>query len=152
MNTMMIHEEIKSLVCASHDQRKLKLFINPIQRLSNDFYRLGSLYSSRNDVAKSLDCYSDSFLLRNLDLQEIDPDFVEFFKIQFAIYLLGRKVLKVALCEGDMVFSLIQDEWVLLMKEIEDSPFTFNKDSLREWYKTIEIDFPWYLEDMDVLL
>jgi len=149
---MIVNEEMKSLVCTNHDQRRLKLFITPIQRLSQDFYHLGALYSSRHDVVKSLDCYCDSFLLRNLNLQEIDPEFVEFFKIQFTIYLLGRKVLKVALCEGDMVFDLIHDEWNLLVKEIENSPFTFNKESLREWYKTIEIDFPWYLEDMDVLL
>ncbi|MCH3916397.1 MAG: hypothetical protein LKE40_02760 [Spirochaetia bacterium] len=137
-------QESKEMTC-------LCSFRPPMQKLAEDFYRLGALFSRKKEIAKSLDCFSDTFLLRNLDVDGAEDDFIEFFRIQFAIYLLGRRSLGIDLCEGDMIFDLIRNEWEDLSQQLAHSAFDFDKSNLRQWYKTIRIDFPWCFEEADSL-
>ncbi len=118
--------------------------------LSNNFYKLARTFMSKKMLAQALDCYCDAFLLRNLSIEDSDEQFIDFFKVQFTIYQLGKKNIVIALCEGDMIFDLIQMEWERLQKELDESPFEIDERGLHEWYKNIEIDFPW-IGNSDIL-
>ena len=111
--------------------------------LSSNFYKLANIFIEKKMLDKGLDCYCDAFLLRNLSLEDSDKQFIDFFKVQFTIYQLGKKRISVALCEGDMVYDLIQMEWERIQRELEESPFEIDERGLHDWYKNIEIDFPW---------
>ncbi len=113
--------------------------------LAETFYKLAKSFLDKKDLVKGLDCYCDTFLLRNTELELLNDDFLEFFKIQFIIYLLGKKKIKVALSEGDMIYDLIEDSFKQLKEEIESSPFTILDENRRSFYKSVEIDFPWML-------
>ncbi|MCY1152151.1 MAG: hypothetical protein PQJ49_07170 [Sphaerochaetaceae bacterium] len=113
--------------------------------LAETFYKLAKSFLDKKDLVKGLDCYCDTFLLRNTELESLNDDFLEFFKIQFIIYLLGKKKIKVALSEGDMVYDLIEDSFRQLKEEIESSPFAILDKNRRSFYKSVEIDFPWML-------
>lgn len=111
--------------------------------LAQSFYKLANSFLDKKDLVKGLDCYCDTFLLRNIELESLNDEFLEFFKIQFIIYLLGKKKIKIALSEGDMIFDLIEDSFNEIKEEIEDSPFAILDENRRSFYKTVEIDFPW---------
>ena len=121
------------------------LFFDNQLSLSKTFYKLANTFLDKKDLVKGLDCFCDTFLLRNMELESINDEFLEFFKIQFIIYLLGKKRIKVALSEGDMIFDLIEDTFKELKKDIEDSPFMIQKENMRSFYKNVEIDFPWMM-------
>lgn len=122
-------------------------FKNEISQLSlaKIFYKLANSFLDNKDLVKSLDCFCDTFLLRNKDVDTLSDDFLDFFKIQFIIYLLGKKKIQVALSEGDMIFDLIEDTFKDIMQEIEESPFIVKNENKHSFYKTVEIDFPWLL-------
>lgn len=113
--------------------------------LADTFFKLAKSFLDKKDLVKGLDCFCDTFLLRNIELESLDDDFLEFFKIQFIIYLLGKKKIKVALSEGDMIFDLIEDTFKHIKAEIENSPFKILDENKRSFYKTVEIDFPWMM-------
>ena len=113
--------------------------------LAETFYKLAKSFLEKKDLVKGLDCFCDTFLLRNTDLEALNDDFLEFFKIQFIMYLLGKKKIKVALCEGDMIYDLIEDSFKQIKEEIKASPFPILDENRRSFYKTVEIDFPWML-------
>ncbi|MGD1821173.1 MAG: hypothetical protein ACPKM0_00220 [Pleomorphochaeta sp.] len=113
--------------------------------LAKTFYKLANSFLDNKDLVKGLDCFCDTFILRNKDIESLEDDFLEFFKIQFIMYLLGKKKIKVALSEGDMIFDLIEDTFIELSKEMEESPFYIKDENKRSFYKTIEIDFPWMM-------
>jgi hypothetical protein len=70
-----------------------------------------------------------------------------------AIYILGkRKKTLVSIAEGDMVHDLIKNRWNQLNREIEQSEIPFAGKDMRAWYRTIKIDFPWEMEDMEDLV
>lgn len=121
------------------------LFFDNQLSLSKTFYKLANTFLDKKDLVKGLDCFCDTFLLRNMELESINDEFLEFFKIQFIIYLLGKKRIKIALSEGDMIFDLIEDTFKELKKDIEDSPFMIHKENMRSFYKNVEIDFPWMM-------
>ncbi len=121
------------------------LFFDNQLSLSKTFYKLANTFLDKKDLVKGLDCFCDTFLLRNMELESINDEFLEFFKIQFIIYLLGKKRIKIALSEGDMIFDLIEDTFKELNKDIEDSPFMIQKENMRSFYKNVEIDFPWMM-------
>ncbi|MGD1820807.1 MAG: hypothetical protein ACPKOI_13160 [Pleomorphochaeta sp.] len=121
------------------------LFFDNQLSLSKTFYKLANTFLDKKDLVKGLDCFCDTFLLRNMELESINDEFLEFFKIQFIIYLLGKKRIKIALSEGDMIFDLIEDTFKELKKDIEDSPFMIQKENMRSFYKNVEIDFPWMM-------
>lgn len=118
--------------------------------LSNKFYILAKKFMEKKMLAQALDCYCDAFLLRNLPIEEKNDQFIDFFKVQFTIYQLGKKNIVIAKCEGDMIFDLIQMEWERIQKRLNESPFEINKKGLHNWYKNIEIDFPWF-DDFSVI-
>ncbi|MBK5200239.1 MAG: hypothetical protein JJE21_01755 [Spirochaetaceae bacterium] len=118
--------------------------------LSNKFYKLARTFMAQKMLSQALDCYCDAFLLRNLTIEEGDDQFIDFFKVQFTIYQLGKKNIVIAQCEGDMIYDLIQMEWERIQNELELSPFEINEKGLHDWYKNIEIDFPW-IENFDIL-
>ena len=121
------------------------LFFDNQLSLSKTFYKLANTFLDKKDLVKGLECFCDTFLLRNMELESINDEFLEFFKIQFIIYLLGKKRIKIALSEGDMIFDLIEDTFKELKKDIEDSPFMIQKENMRSFYKNVEIDFPWMM-------
>ncbi len=109
------------------------------------FYKLANTFLDEKDFVKGLDCFCDTFLLRNKEVELLEDDFLEFFKIQFIIYLLGKKKIKVALSEGDMIFDLIEETFIQLSKEMRESPFLIKNENKFNFYQTIEIDFPWMM-------
>jgi hypothetical protein len=109
------------------------LFFDNQLSLSKTFYKLANTFLDKKDLVKGLDCFCDTFLLRNMELESINDEFLEFFKIQFIIYLLGKKRIKIALSEGDMIFDLIEDTFKELKKDIEDSPFMIQKENMRSF-------------------
>lgn len=111
--------------------------------LAETFYKLAKTFLEKKELAKGLDCICDTFLLRNIELEALNDDFLEFFKIQFIIYLLGKKKIMVALSEGDMIFDLIEEEYNQLKDDIKASPFPIFNENKRTLYKNLEIDFPW---------
>lgn len=119
--------------------------------LSKTFYKLANIFLDTKDLDKSLDCFCDTFILRNKDIDTLDDEFLEFFKIQFIIYLLGKRRMKIALSEGDMIFDLIEEAFNEVSSEIENSPFTIKNENKQSFYKTVEIDFPWLLFENTVL-
>lgn len=117
--------------------------------LANQFYKLAQVFSESKQLKKTLDCYCDAFLLRNLSIEESDKEFIDFFRVQFTIYQLGKKNNLVDLSEGDMIFDLIKSEWDKIKERIESSPFRIDESCLFNWYKTIKIDFPWIFEEFE---
>ncbi len=115
--------------------------------LAQTFYKLANSFLVKKDLVKGLDCFCDTFLLRNIELESLNDEFLEFFKIQFIIYLLGKKKIKIALSEGDMIFDLIEDSFNEIREDIADSPFIILNENKRDFYKTVEIDFPWMVFD-----
>jgi len=114
-----------------------------LENLAKNFYKLAEKFIHNKMYDKGLDCYCDAFLIRNLSIEDSDEQFIDFFKVQFTIYQLGKKNIRVALSEGDMIFDLIQMEWERIQAELEASLFEIDERGLHDWYKNIEIDFPW---------
>jgi len=118
---------------------------NSQQSLARTFYKLANSFLDQKELVKGLDCICDTFLLRNVDITTLNDEFLEFFKIQFIVYLLGKKKIKVALSEGDMIFDLIEDTFKNIEEDLKESPFKIKDENRRTFYKTVEIDFPWML-------
>ena len=92
-------------------------------------------------VRSALFALCDSFLVRAGD-DDNDPMWIKFYEIQMSIYLLGKKNLEVTPPEGDMVHDLIKDVWTDVKAYMEKSPFG-PIENVDQWFKTIQIDFPW---------
>ena len=92
-------------------------------------------------VRSALFALCDSFLVRAGD-DDKDPMWIKFYEIQMSIYLLGKKNLEVTPPEGDMVHDLIKDVWGDVKAYMEKSPFG-PIENVDQWFKTIQIDFPW---------
>jgi len=111
------------------------------------FYHLGCLFAHAHDLAMGLTYLIDAFLIRGGREEGADLDWIDFFRRQFAIYLMGKGRVSCSLCEGDMVHDLLKDEYERIKVELEQSELPFAGEHLARWFGTLELDFPWLVED-----
>lgn len=104
------------------------------------FYEISHSFITAGDIVDALACLCNSFFIRS-NSEDFDPLWMDFYKIQMSIYILGKKNLKISLPEGDMVYDLIRDKWEEIVEDLTNSPFGPIKNP-HEWFKTIQIDFP----------
>ncbi len=118
------------------------------------FFRMGVVLSRLGDIGGAIRCFNDAFILRDISgLERSSHHWRTFHDTQMAIYILGkRKKTLVSIAEGDMVHDLIKNRWNQLNREIEQSEIPFAGKDMRAWYRTIKIDFPWEMEDMEDLV
>ena len=117
------------------------------------FFRMGVVLSRLGDIGSAIRCFNDAFVLRDISSElPHTHHWREFHDVQMAIYILGKKKKTlVSLAEGDMVHDLIKHRWIQLKQELEQSEIPFAGKDLRTWYRTVKIDFPWGMEDVEGL-
>jgi len=112
-------------------------------RVVGDYmYRKAVEYAAEKNLYESLQCFVDAFLLRNKESHCADKNWLDFFRLEFVTYLLGKKHICCSLCEGDMVHDWLKDEYQRLMDAKEHSELPFRGDT-HEWFASLELDFPW---------
>lgn len=107
------------------------------------FYDMAFLFARSQNLVSSLGCYTDVFLIRGKAHQSNDRNWLDFFRRQFAIYLMGKKKISCSLCEGDMIHDFLKDEYEAIKKAMEESEFPFHHENLAAWFTSLELDFPW---------
>lgn len=117
------------------------------------FFRMGVVLSRLGDVGGAIRCFNDAFILRDMKGEvRASHHWRAFHDIQMAIYILGkRKKTLVSIAEGDMVHDLIKHRWHQLDRELEKSEIPFAGKDMHAWYRTVKIDFPWDMEDVEGL-
>ncbi len=119
---------------------------NPtLEELWQYFYEMAFLFARSKNLVSSLGCYTDTFLIRGKAACAEDKDWLDFFRRQFAIYLMGKKRISCSLCEGDMIHDFLKDEYESIRKELDESEFPFQTQNLASWFASLELDFPWDL-------
>lgn len=118
------------------------------------FFRMGVVLSRLGDVGGAIRCFNDAFILRDIsDETRASHQWRDFHDVQMAIYILGKKQKTlVSIAEGDMIHDLIKHRWNQLRLEIEGSEIPFAGKDMRAWFRTVRIDFPWDMEDVEGLL
>lgn len=117
------------------------------------FFRMGVVLSRIGDVGGAIRCFHDTFILRDIS-EEVRTSYQwrEFHNTQMAIYILGkRKKTLFSIAEGDMIHDLIKHRWFQLRRELDNSEIPFSGKDMRVWYRTVKIDFPWEIEDVEDL-
>ncbi len=114
-----------------------------IEQVWKHFYHLGQLFAESKDMVRSLNCFIDVFLIRGKEMQSEDKDWLDFFRRQFAIYLMGKKRIFCSLCEGDMIHDFLKMEYEEIKEELEQSEIPFHTENLAAWFDSLELDFPW---------
>ncbi|MEA4861201.1 MAG: hypothetical protein VB127_11995 [Sphaerochaeta sp.] len=114
------------------------------------FYHLATLFAKSKELAPSLNCYIDVFLIRGNEMHSPDQDWLDFFRRQFAIYLMGKKCISCSLSEGDMIHDFLRMEYEQIKQELQNSEFAFQKENLSRWFASLELDFPWLVETEDL--
>jgi len=71
-----------------------------LEELWQYFYEMAYLFSRSKNLVSSLGCYTDAFLIRGKAAHTADKDWLDFFRRQFAIYLMGKERMCCSLCEG----------------------------------------------------
>lgn len=107
------------------------------------FYRLACLFARSQDVERSLNCFIDVFLIRGDEMHSHDKDWLDFFRRQFAIYLIGKKRISCSLSEGDMIHDFLKMEWEQIQEELSGSEIPFKATCSTPWFSSLELDFPW---------
>jgi len=119
-------------------------------KLWKHFYDLGCLFAHAQEMALGLTYLIDTFLLRGAKEEGEDSDWIDFFRRQFAIYLMGKKGrISCSLCEGDMVHDMLRDEYERIQGELEASELPFSEEHLARWFGSLELDFPWMVDIND---
>lgn len=113
------------------------------------FYRLANIFAKYQDVQRSLLCMVDVFLIRGKELHNSDKDWLDFFRRQFSMYLLGKKRICCSLSEGDMIHDLLKMEYERIKQELSESEIAFHHECLLQWFNSIEIDFPWCVDPFE---
>ncbi|MFA6775114.1 MAG: hypothetical protein WCR76_02485 [Sphaerochaetaceae bacterium] len=119
-----------------------QLMVMPDREVGNYMYRRAVAYAREKNIYQSLQCYVDAFLLRSEESRCEDKNWLDFFRLEFIIYLLGKKQVCCSLCEGDMVHDWLKDEYQSLMDDLRQSEIPFKGD-LRQWFASLELPFPW---------
>ena len=121
---------------------------NPtLDELWQYFYEMAYLFARTQNIVSSLGCYTDAFLIRGKAAHSADKDWLDFFRRQFAVYLLGKKRVSCTLCEGDMVHDFLKDEYESIREALKASELPFHRENLVAWFSSLELDFPWCFED-----
>jgi hypothetical protein len=117
------------------------------------FFRMGVVLGRMGDIGGAIRCFNDAFILRDMTGEQGRSNlWRQFHDIQMAIYILGkRNKTLISLAEGDMVHDLIKYRWRLLQSELANSEIPFAGNDMKAWFRTVKIDFPWEMEDMDGL-
>ena len=111
------------------------------------FYHLACLFAKSQNLPSSLGCFIDTFLIRGNEMHCSDKEWIDFFRQQFSIYLLGKKRICCSLSEGDMIHDFLKSEYERLRREIEESEIPFHCENLTLWLASFELDFPWLLDE-----
>ena len=121
---------------------------NPtLEELWQYFYEMALLFSRSKNLVSSLGCYTDAFLIRGKAVHSADKDWLDFFRRQFAIYLLGKKRISCTLCEGDMIYDFLKDEYESIREALDMSELPFHTENLASWFASLELDFPWCMDE-----
>lgn len=132
--------------------RKAHLFFGTEGELEDvwrHFYHLASLFAKNQDMVESLNCYIDTFLIRGREMHNPDKDWLDFFRRQFAIYLMGKKYIACSLSEGDMIHDFLKMEYQEIKRQLSESELPFCTDNLSSWFASLELDFPWLAGEND---
>ena len=113
------------------------------------FYQLGCLFARAQELGMGLTYLIDAFLIRGGREESADLDWIDFFRRQFSIYLMGKGRISCSLCEGDMIHDLLKDEYERIKTELEESELPFATEHLVRWFSSLELDFPWMLEETE---
>ena len=68
-------------------------------QLWQHFYQLGCLFASAHEMGMGLTYLIDAFLIRGGTEEGADLEWIDFFRRQFAIYLMGKGRLSCSICE-----------------------------------------------------
>ncbi|WP_320130775.1 hypothetical protein [uncultured Sphaerochaeta sp.] len=118
-----------------------------LEQIWQHFYELGCLFAKYRNYPSSLGCFIDTFLIRGNEIHSEDREWIDFFRHQFSVYLLGKKNIACSLCEGDMIHDFLKDEYIQIRKEMEESEIPFCCEDLHSWFTSFDLDFPWELDD-----
>lgn len=88
-----------------------------------------------------IDCYIQAFQTRFGDDYLDDPLWIEFYRAQFATYLLTKMHLGCTLAEGDMIHDYIREWYEDLCASFRASEIRF-RGSVRRWLSRQKMDFP----------
>lgn len=133
-------------------EKKAQLFFGTeveLQDVWRHFYHLATLFAKNQDLAQSLHCYIDTFLIRGREMHNPDKDWLDFFRRQFAIYLMGKKCICCSLSEGDMIHDFLKMEYQQIKEDLQSSEFPFCRENLSNWFSSIELDFPWLFDESE---
>jgi hypothetical protein len=121
---------------------------NPsLEDLWQYFYEMAFLFSRSQNLVSTLGCYTDAFLIRGKAVHTADKDWLDFFRRQFAIYLMGKKRIVCSLCEGDMIHDFLKEEYQAIRQALDESELPFHTDNLAAWFASLELDFPWCMDE-----
>ncbi len=121
---------------------------NPtLEELWQYFYEMAYLFARSKNLVSSLGCYTDAFLIRGRAAHSADKDWLDFFRRQFAIYLMGKKRISCSLCEGDMIHDFLKDEYEAIREALDESELPFHAENLVSWFTSLELDFPWCMDE-----
>lgn len=121
---------------------------NPsVEDLWQYFYEMAFLFSRSQNLVSTLGCYTDAFLIRGKAVHTADKDWLDFFRRQFAIYLMGKERIVCSLCEGDMIHDFLKDEYEAIRQALAESELPFHIDNLAAWFASLELDFPWCMDE-----
>lgn len=118
------------------------------KEIGNYFYQQAIGFAQAQNLPSSLGCFVDAFLIRGCESNCRDKDWLDFFRLQFSIYLLGKKRVCCSLSEGDMIHDYLKDVYHDLIKQLQTSEIPF-RGNLYEWFSSLQLDFPWSVEDSD---
>jgi hypothetical protein len=113
------------------------------------FYQLGCLLARSRNLIDGMTYLIDAFLIRGRQAQGDDLVWIDFFRRQFTIYLMGKKQVTCSLCEGDMIHDYLRDEYHRIMEELQGSELPFKEENLTRWFASIELDFPWIIDSLE---
>ena len=115
------------------------------------FFRMGVVLGRLGEVGESIRCFNNAFVMRDAAFEkQTQKGWREFHDMQMATYILGKKNKYIAsLAEGDMIHDLIKQRWIQLQVEMERSEIPFKGKNLPAWFRTVRVDFPWDMEDVE---
>lgn len=119
------------------------------EQIWRHFYNLAHLFAKSQDMASSLNCFIDVFLIRGNEMFSPDKEWLDFFRRQFAMYLMGKRCITCSLSEGDMIHDFLKMEYEQLKEQLQESELPFASENLAQWFASIELDFPWLVGDSD---
>lgn len=119
------------------------------EQIWRHFYNLAHLFAKSQDMASSLNCFIDVFLIRGNEMFNPDKEWLDFFRRQFAMYLMGKRCITCSLSEGDMIHDFLKMEYEQLKEQLQESELPFASENLAQWFASIELDFPWLVSDSD---